>query len=104
MDNQQSSINHGLASTVYSVGIVLLMSASTAVSNVPALAFSSYFDFLYRKEVCVVLYALGALLGIYTWYRHGKRKEMPWKFPQSSVFLPYCLFVFVTLLAIAITK
>jgi hypothetical protein len=88
----------------YGLGVAALFILSTAVSNVPSLSFSTYFEFVYRTYVCLGLYGLGTLMGIYTLFRFNQRKDQPWKVPQSAVFLPYMVFFFSFLIAILLTR
>ncbi len=89
---------------LYAGGLGLIMLLSLAVSNVPALAFSAYFEFSWRKELCAGLFLTGAAMGVLALYRHMARSRQPWRVPQSQVSLPYAFFFVLTSLGIALAR
>lgn len=89
---------------LYTAGLGLIMLASLAVSNVPALAFSHYLDFALRREVCAGLFLTGSVAGALAIHRHLNRAKMPWRIPQSQVALPYVVFFLLTLAAVVIAR
>lgn len=98
----KSAIDMSRPRLIYGAGLGILMLASLAVSNVPDLAFSTYFDIPHRKEICAGLFASGSLMGCWALLRHMARSAKPWRVPQSQVAIPYVLFFLSTLGAIAI--
>ena len=102
--SNQSTIDMNDNTLFYGIGIALLFVASTAVGNMPALALSTYVSIMYQLQICMGLYGLGILSGIFTLYRYNQRKESPWRVPQSAVFLPYLVFFFSFLFAILMTR
>lgn len=88
----------------YAAGLGLIMLASLAVSNVPFLSFSNYFDWSYRREACAALFLTGSVVGVWAILRHLARAKTPWKIPQSQVAIPYALFFVLTFFAIAIAR
>lgn len=91
-------------SMLYGVGVGMLMLLSLAISNVPMLALSQYFEVPFRREVCAGLFMTAALLGAYAFRRHLQRSKTPWKVPQSQISVPYCAFFLVTLAGIVLAK
>lgn len=89
---------------LYAAGVGLIMLFSLATSNIPALAFSNYLDFPFRRQVCAGLFLTGALFGAFSIYRHMARSKSPWKVPQSQIAIPYVMFFVTTLIAIAIAR
>lgn len=98
----KSLIDQSRPHMLYASGLGVLMLLSLIGSNVPDLAFSSYFELPMRREVCAGLFFAGALLGAWALQRHMQRARTPWRVPQSQVSLPYAGFFLLTLGAIAI--
>lgn len=97
-----SFVDMSRPTVVYAAGLGFLMLASLLVSNLPALALSSYVDIPYRREICAALFIVGAGFGVAALQRHTGRAAAPWKIPQSQITLPYLAFFFSTLLAIIV--
>ena len=88
----------------YAAGLGILMLVSLAVSNIPALSISLYFDFALRKQLCAALFLMGSTLGAAAIQRHMARAKAPWSIPQSQVTLPYLGFFILTLFAIGLAR
>ncbi len=89
---------------LYAAGLGVIMLMSLAVSNIPALSFSSYLDFSWRRELCAALFLCGAALGMGAIQRHMARARKPWQVPQSQVSLPYAGFFVLTMLGIMMAR
>ncbi len=89
---------------LYASGLGIIMLMSLAVSNIPALSFSAYFDFAWRREACAALFLSGAGLGMWAIQRHMMRARKPWRVPQSQITLPYAGFFILTMLGIAMAR
>ena len=100
----KSLIDMSRPNMLYSAGLGLVMLVSLVVSNVPALAFSHYFDFAHRRELCAALFLLGAVCGALSVQCHLNRAKTPWRVPQSQVAVPYAAFFLLTLTAVVIAR
>ena len=89
---------------LYAAGLGVIMLVSLVVSSVPALAFSTYFELMFRRELCAGLFVFGCAMGALALQRHMKRAKSPWKFPQSQVSLPYLLFFVSTLFGVVLGR
>lgn len=103
--SHKTEINMSKPVYLYVTGIGFLMLISLLVSNVSALAFTSYAnDFPYRIELCAGLFGFGTLMGVLAWIQHSRRAANPWMLPQSVVALPYSFFFVSTLFATLLMK
>lgn len=103
--SHKTEINMSKPVYLYVTGIGFLMLVSLLVSNIPALAFTTYAsDFAYRTEVCASLFGFGTLMGVVAWIQHSRRSASPWQLPQSVVALPYSFFFVSTLFATLLMK
>lgn len=100
----KSLIDMSKPHALYASGIGIIMLLSLLTSNIQQLNFSVYQDFSYRRELCAILFVVGALLGAFSLNRHVARTQEPWKVPQSQVSWTYLAFFVLTLLAVAIAK
>jgi hypothetical protein len=100
----KSVIDMSRAHLIYGSGVGVLMLASLAVSNVPALELSQYLVLPYRREICAGLFLGGALMGCLALLRHMSRTKRPWEIPQSQVTLPFVAFFLMTLVATATAR
>lgn len=100
----KSAIDMSRPQMLYGSGLAFLMLLSLAVSNLPQLAFTSYYELAFRKEICAGLFGAGALFGALALNRNIARTKEPWRVPQSQVAIPYVLFFLTTLLAVAISR
>lgn len=99
-----SIVDMSRPTTLYAAGLGLIMLVSLVVTNVPALAFSAYFELPFRREACAALFLLGVLMGAVAIMRHLARVKQPWKIPQSQISLPYAAFFGATLLGVLIAR
>lgn len=98
----KSIIDMSRPNMFYGIGLGIIMLASLAVSNVPALSLSLYWDFAYRREACALLFLAGSFFGAWMVQRHMARAKAPWRIPQSQVSIPYTAFFVLTLIAVVI--
>lgn len=100
---EKSAIDMSRPTTLYIVGVALLMLVSLLVSNLPVLSFSHHYEFVYRAKVCMGLFGAGALFGAIAVQRHTARVREPWRVPQTQVLYPYVLFFFAAFAAIVLS-
>lgn len=99
-----SNINMSKPNMAYASGVAIILILSLLISNIPQLAFSTYFEFIYRKQACISLFASGSLFGAITLTRYSARVKHPWKVPQSQVTVFYSLFFVSMVLALILAK
>ena len=69
----KSFIDMSRPQMLYFSGLGILMITSLAVSNISSLAFSAYFEFAARKQLCAALFVFGAVLGAVAAQRDARR-------------------------------
>lgn len=97
-------IDASRANALYIGGVGVLMLLSLALSNLPGIAVSNYFDFAYRRHVCGLLFMIGACWGAFAGHSHLERVKTPWKIPQSRVAISYAVFFTTTFVAILLAR
>jgi hypothetical protein len=100
----KSLINMERSYGFYAGGIGLILVLSLVVSNVPELAFSSFWDFPYRRKISACLFLAGATMGAWAVHKHMHRTKTPWSVAQSQVSLPYLAFIVCSLLALILSR
>ncbi len=100
----KSVIDMSRPNTLYAVGVGLLMVVSLVLSNIPQTNLSLYVAVPFKREIAAGLFGSGTLFGIVAMLRHLKRVRMPWKVPQSQVFICFSVFFVMTLAALVIAK
>lgn len=100
----KSLIDMSRSNLLYGSGVGFIMLVSLIVSNVPALAFSQYFDFAYRAHLCAALFLVGAMFGALAIHRQIMRVKAPWRIPQSQVAICYSVFFAMSLVAVVIAR
>lgn len=102
--NIPSNINMSKPNMAYASGVAIILILSLLISNIPQLAFSNYFEFVFRKQACIGLFAAGSVFGAITLTRYTARVKNPWKVPQSQVTIFYTLFFVSMVLALILAK
>lgn len=93
-------VNMSRSLALYAMTVGALLTLALMVSNISALALSTYIDIPFRKYICAGLLGLGSLSGVWAMLSHQARATAPWSVHQAKVTLLYTVFVIFCVLGV----